>query len=237
MTRRLCLESMKPFALKTLRAAMCAAACAALAGLSAPVALAQAGIYTCVDAQGRKLTSDRPIAACTDRDQKELTSSGTVKRVVKPVPTADEAARIEAQKKKEEEEQTRLNEQKRRDRAMLARYPNRTAHDEERTESLAQVDAVMAAAKRRIDELFAQRKKIDVELEFYKADPTKIPQGLRRQIDENTEAIDVQRRFIRGQEEEKKRINQRFNEELARLNVLWGQAAPAAAGAGATTTR
>lgn len=208
---------------QTLCTAVAAAACAVL--LPVQPASAQPGIYTCVDAKGRRLTSDRPIADCTDREQKELSNTGTVKRIVKPVPTAEEAARMEAQQKKEEEERARVAEQKRRDRAMLARYPNRAAHDQERTESLAQVDAVMAAAQRRTEELYVQRKKIAEELEFYKSDPSKIPQNLRRQIDENTQAIDVQRRFIRGQEEEKKRINARFNEELARLNVLWEQAA------------
>lgn len=202
------------------------AALAAFAGFT-PLALAQQGIYTCTDSKGRKLTSDRPIADCTDREQKELSSTGTVKRVVKPVPTADELAKIEAQQKLEEEEKLRQAEQKRRDRALLSRYPNRNAHDKERADSLSQVDAVMAAAQRRIVELLNQRKKIDEELEFYKADPTKIPPGLRRQMDENTQAVDVQRRFIRGQEDEKKRVNVRFDEELARLNVLWAQNAAA----------
>ena len=34
------------------------------------VGVAQAAIYTCVDAQGRRITSDRPIAACMDREQR-----------------------------------------------------------------------------------------------------------------------------------------------------------------------
>ena len=30
------------------------------------------GIYTCTDAKGRKLTSDRPIPECHDREQRVL---------------------------------------------------------------------------------------------------------------------------------------------------------------------
>ncbi|WP_432214584.1 DUF4124 domain-containing protein, partial [Salmonella enterica] len=41
-------------------------------------AWAQGGIYTCVDAKGRKLTADRPILDCIDREQKELNASGQV---------------------------------------------------------------------------------------------------------------------------------------------------------------
>ena len=47
-----------------------------------------AGVYTCVDAKGRKLTSDRPIYECADRTQQEMTTTGTVKRVIGPTLTA-----------------------------------------------------------------------------------------------------------------------------------------------------
>ena len=29
------------------------------------------GVYTCVDAKGRRLTADRPIPECTDREQRQ----------------------------------------------------------------------------------------------------------------------------------------------------------------------
>ena len=48
----------------------------------------QSGIYSCVDAQGRKLTSDRQIAACVDREQRVLNPSGTVRARLAPTPTA-----------------------------------------------------------------------------------------------------------------------------------------------------
>src|ERR1035437_9053119 len=46
------------------------------------------GIYTCTDARGRKLNSDRPIAECSDREQKILNPSGTVRAKVAPTLTA-----------------------------------------------------------------------------------------------------------------------------------------------------
>ena len=53
-------------------------------------------IYACTDANGKKLTSDRPIAECANRDQKLLNSDGSVRKVVPPTPTADERAEAEA---------------------------------------------------------------------------------------------------------------------------------------------
>jgi Domain of unknown function (DUF4124) len=184
-------------------------------------AVASAQIYTCVDARGRKLTSDRPIPECADREQKELNTSGTVKRTVKPVMTAEEQRVFDAKQKNEAEEQTRQMEEKRKDRALLTRYPNRAIHDKERAEALAQVDEVMKAAIKRTGELGLQRKDIDTELEFYKKDPTKAPLSLKRQIEDNNNSVAVQKRFVADQEGEKKRINMRFDEELVKLKSLW----------------
>lgn len=180
-----------------------------------------AAIYTCVDGNGRKLTSDRPIAECADRDQKELNTSGTVKRTVKPVMTAEEQRAFDAKQKDAAEEQARLVEEKRKDRALLTRYPSRAVHDKERAEALAQVDVVMKAATKRISELGVQRKEIDTEMEFYKKDPTKAPLSLKRQIEDHNNSVAVQKRFITDQENEMKRTNARFDEELVKLKSLW----------------
>ena len=59
------------------------------------------GVYTCTDAKGRKLTADRPIAECTDREQKILNPSGTVKAKVGPSLTAQEKADLELKDKRD----------------------------------------------------------------------------------------------------------------------------------------
>lgn len=200
----------------------------ALALLSATGFAAAQGIFTCTTANGRKITSDRPIAECSSQDQKELNPSGTVKRILKPVMTAEEQ-RIADQKLKEEmEEKARLEEERRKNRALLARYPSKASHDKERSDALSQVDEVIKAAQKRIGELADQRKVINAELEFYKKDPNKAPASLRRQTEDNEKSVSVQRRFIADQDDEKKRANTRFDEELDRLRKLWAQmAAPA----------
>ena len=191
------------------------------AGLWLASALAWAQIYTCVDAGGKKITSDRPIPECAEREQKELNSSGTVKRTVKPVMTAEEQRLFDNKQRAENEERSRIAEEKRKDRALLTRYPNRASHDQERTEALTQVDDVMRAATKRIGELGTQRKEVDAQLEFYKKDPSNAPPSLRRQVDDNNNSVAVQKRFVIDQEGEKKRINTRFDDELVKLKTLW----------------
>ena len=205
--------------------------CLLLAGGWASAAFAQtAPIYSCTDAAGRKLTSDRPIADCLDREQKVLNPSGTVKAKVGPSLTAQERAAVEAREKAEQEERSRLNEEKRRERALLVRYPSQAVHDKERNEALSQIRAVRQAASTRVDELLRQRAEVNEEMLFYKKDPSKAPASLRRQGDEITQSIAIQERFIAEQDAEAKRVTSRFDEQLARLKQLWAQqAAPAAA--------
>jgi hypothetical protein len=183
------------------------------------------GIYTCTDAKGRKLTADRPIQECIDREQRVLNPSGTTRARVGPTLTAKEQAEADAREKRAQEERNRAAEEKRRDRALLNRYPNKAVHDQERASALAQIAAVVKAASIRLEELSKQRIAVDAEMEFYKKDPAKAPAYLRRQLEENEQSKAVQVRFIADQEAEAKRVNARFDDELTRLRPLWAAAA------------
>jgi hypothetical protein len=186
-------------------------------------ALAQPrSIYTCTDAKGRRLTADRPIAECMDREQKELTPSGTVRRTLGPALTATERAALEERERKEAEERQRQADEKRVRKALLTRYPDQAAHDAERAKALQAAQNVISAGERRVAELQQERRKLNEETEFYK-DPAKWPPKLRRQIEDSDQQIAAQQRFVAAQREEKKRIDTQFDEELARLKELWAQ--------------
>jgi hypothetical protein len=194
--------------------------------------LAQAtgqGIYTCVDAKGRRLTADRPIAECTDREQTELNPTGTVKRKIGPQLTAQERAAEEEKARVAMEERKRLAEEKKRDRALLTRYPDSVTHDKERGAAMTLVDEVIATAHKRTAELAAERKRLDAELEFFGRDMSKAPAKLKRQVEENSASMQAQQRFVAGQEEEKRRVAARFDEELVKLKQLWAQQGPSTA--------
>ena len=183
------------------------------------------GIYACVDARGRNLTSDRPIADCIDREQRELNPSGTTRRRIEPTYTA-----LEAQAREEKQRQAALaalqqQEERRRERALLVRYPNAATHERERAAALAQVDAVIHAARKRLGELAEARRSVDLELEFYKKDPSRAPDSLRRMLQDNAQSVSVQNRFLGEQEDERRRVNGRFDEESGRLRQLWARVA------------
>ncbi len=190
------------------------------ASMLAPALHAQ-GIYSCTDGKGRNLTSDRPIRDCIDREQRELNASGTTRRLVGPSLTAQERTVVEAREQHAAEEVARQAEERRRDRALLSRYKNKSGHDAERSEALMQVDAVIAAAKKRVGELAREREQLMAEMEFYVKEPNKAPASLKRQVSENEHSVALQQRFISDQEAEKSRVNARFDEELSRLKPLW----------------
>ncbi len=186
-----------------------------------PQQVAPAGIYNCIDSRGRNITSDRPIADCLDREQRELNPSGTTRRKIEPNYTAKEQAERDERARQAALQALRVSEERRRERALLMRYPNVTAHERERNEAIGQIDAVIQAARKRQMELLDERRKVDTELEFYKGDPSKAPASIRRQLEDNAQSVAVQNRFIGEQEDEKRRVNARFDEERMRLRQLW----------------
>ena len=186
------------------------------------------GIYACTDANGRRITADRPIASCVDREQRVLGNTGVEVRRVGPTLTDQERSAQEAKRRQDQAEQQRLREERSRERAILARFPSQGVHDAARAEAIAQVNDVIGVAQKRLVDLQERRRKLNTELEFYQNDPKKAPANLRRQLDDNTESQAEQQRFIKQQEEEKQRINQRFDAELQQLRKLWADLQPAA---------
>ena len=135
-----------PAVLGLLLAALGSAACA-------QAVVPGSGIYSCVDKNGRRLTSDRPIPECIDREQRELSPSGTVRRQIGPSLTEQERSAQEAQQRKEAEARAREVEERRRERVLTTRYPDKAAHDVERAAAIQMVDDVTATAEKRIAEL------------------------------------------------------------------------------------
>lgn len=205
----------------------------ALVALTAPLPVAAqsagqvpsaAGIYTCTDGQGRRLTSDRPIADCTSREQRVLNKDGSVRQVVPPTLTAEERAEREAAQRQAEVTRAAQADAVRRDRNLMARFPNDAAHTKAREAALDPVRLAMKATELRVKELAAERKPLLDDAEFYKG--RSLPARLKQQLDANDAAVVAQRQSATNQEQELQRINRLYDVELARLRQLWGGATP-----------
>lgn len=229
----LCLES-----LATQRCRACSVGRRALAGVAllvlSVVAVAQHSaqptsvIYTCTDERGRRLTSDRPIPECNAREQRILNRDGSLRAILPPALTAEERAAKEAQERREAERRAALADAVRRDRNLLARFPDEEAHQRAREAALDPVREAMRSSSQRIGELAEQRKPLMEETEFFAG--RALPMQLKAKIEANEAAVAAQEAAIQGQEAELERINRLYDAELVRLRQLWAGAPPGSLG-------
>jgi hypothetical protein len=207
-----------------------------LAMLAVPVvAVAQANrpgktgaIYSCIDASGKRLTSDRPIPECSAREQQLLNSDGSVRKVVPPMPTADERAAIDARQQQEALARAQQREAIRRDRNLLMRFPDEAAHHKAREAALDNTRKSLKISESRLAMLEKERKPLMDETEFYTGKP--LPLKLKQAIDANDASTEAQRTLIANQKAELVRINKLYDDELERLRRLWAGAKPGSLG-------
>ena len=198
---------------------------AAASGLGAASA---AKIYSCVDGAGKRLTSDRPIAECTAREQRLLNADGSTKKVLPPTMTADERADAEARERERAARRAAEVDAVRRDRNLRMRYPNEAAHQKARLAALNDLKRTLQLSEQRLEALAAEKKPLLDEAEFYvgRAMPTR----LKQQLDGIDATAEAQRALIQNQQAETQRINATFDAELARLRKLWAGAPPGSLG-------
>ncbi len=189
---------------------------------------APAGIYTCVDAQGKRHTADRPIRECLAREQQVLNKDGSIKFVLPPSLTAEERIDREARERRLAEQRIAIADAGRRDRNLLARYPDEAAHQRAREAALDNVRLAIKASELRLRELALERKPLLNEAEFYEG--RQLPPKLRQSLETNEAAADAQRTASANQEAELGRVNRLFDAELGRLRRLWAGVAPGSLG-------
>lgn len=199
------------------------AASVALAGASAG-----AQVFTCTNAAGRPITSDRLIPECMDREQRVLARDGSLIRIVPPQLTADERAEKEAQERRLAAEREAKAEAVRRDRTLVKRYPNEEAHQKAREAALDDVRTALRVSELRQKDLERERKPLLLEAEFYEGKA--MPAKLKQQIDANDAATSAQRDVQLNQKAELERVAKFYDAELVRLKKLWAGAAPGSLG-------
>ena len=185
----------------------------------------QAGnIYTCVNAKGQRMTSDRPIADCLDRAQEMRNTDGSVKKVVPPAMTAEERAAHEERLRAEMAAEAARRDAIRLDRNLLSRYPDEPRHQKARKAALEPLHTALAATERRLTELEHDQKRLQEESEFYKG--RELPRELKIKFGQNQAALQAQQDATQNHLAEIRRINASYDQELTRLKRLWAGAPP-----------
>lgn len=180
-------------------------------------------IYTCVDAQGRRLSSDRPIPECVNQDQRVTNRDGS-RSVMPPAQSPEEKARADNARRALETLRIAGEAAARADRLLLSRYPHQAAHDAARVKALEAVNVQIDTAQRRLKELDEDGVELLVETEAMGKKP--LTASLRARLASNQGAVAAQRTILKDQESERDRINLQYDAEQARLRALWAGAQP-----------
>jgi len=180
-------------------------------------------IYTCKDANGKTLTSDRPILECQDREQRVLGRDGTVIQRIDAPLTAEQKAEREAELAKKKVEDDRRREQLRKDKALLNTYENVDDIESKRQRALQQVEREARESEKRMGQLEKQAADNAAEAEFYKKKA--MPADLRRRVDENEAALRAEKVLLGSKRDEVAQVNLKFDEDKRRYLELTGRGA------------
>jgi hypothetical protein len=192
------------------------------------------GIYSCTDARGRRLTSDRPIIECLDREQRVMNKDGSTRATLPPSMTANERAAVEEAQRQKQLAEAALKDTIRHDRNLMARYRDEASHQKAREAALVNVRGALRQSEKRLAELELERRPLATEAEFYKDKP--LPAKLKSQLEYIEVAAEAQRTLVINQQAEVVRINGIYDDELDRLRKLWGGAQPGTVGPVPATT-
>jgi vacuolar-type H+-ATPase subunit I/STV1 len=117
--------------------------------------------------QGKQVCGDVLPPACYGRAYRELGTSGRERTVEAPL-TAEQRAQRAAEEKRRSEQERVLNEQRRKDQALLNTYGSEKDIEIMRSRAERDLTAAIQAAQDRIAEIRRLRKKFEDEAEFYR---------------------------------------------------------------------
>lgn len=182
-------------------------------------------IFSCIDKNGRRLSADRPIPECQSQEQKLLNRDGSVRGVARPLASPEELAQLEAQRQAALQSQIQQDENTRKERQLLRRYPHEQAHAQARTRALEPVVRQMGESQARLQALERERDALVQQIKIEK-NPS-AASGFRQRLETNGAALEAQSAVLRDRETERDRMNLQFDQELAQLKALWTASGPA----------
>ena len=186
-------------------------------------------IYTCKDASGKTITSDRPLPECQGREGRVLSKTGTTVQTIEAPLTDEQKAAREAEEEKKKETAAVRAEQLRRDKALLSTYQNLDDLESKRQRALLQVEREMRESEKRMGVLEKAEQENKQEQEFYKR--KQMPVELKRRVDENEGALRAEKLLLASKKAEIVQVNSKFDDDKKRyteLTVGPGKGKPAA---------
>ncbi len=182
------------------------------------VSFAGPSIFCCHDDSGKQVCGDVLPSACYARAYRELSDSGRTARTIDAPLTAEQRAQRAAEEKRRSEQERVLNEQRRKDQALLNTYGSEKDIEIMRSRAERDIAAAIRAAQERIVEIRRQRRRFEDEAEFYKNRqlPADVAKGLR----DADQEIRAQESVIESKKKDLESIRLKYDEDLRRYVEL-----------------
>jgi hypothetical protein len=190
-------------------------------GLLCVVTMEDAGadIFRCTNAQGKVLTSDRPIPECVTRGMKVYSNNGRFKNHILPPQSAEEKQKVAQELARKKNEELEEEERKKEERYMLAHYRNEADVEVARKRAVDVLSEKQRFAKEQLEALSQLILGLQDELKKSKK-TTQEYDSIRRRADDLSANVNSTRKAIAFYEQEITRTNQEYEETLKRYRAV-----------------
>lgn len=184
-------------------------------------AAAQARIFCCDDARGRKVCADFIPPQCANRAYEERDGKGRISKKYDAPLNPEQQARRDTELAKADIEKRKAVEAQRHSTALLASYANEKEIDSARDRALAAVEKNIQQSRSRLDAANKTKKKLDSEKASYKNNP--LPAQTKSLIRDNESELRAQQAAVEAQTKEMDDIRARFAVEKQQYLTLIGK--------------
>lgn len=188
----------------------------------APSLEVHADIFRCVNAQGKLLSSDRPIPECVNRAVKVYKNNGNFKKEIPPPLTAEEKKRLEVETEKKRAQQLADEETKREERYLLAHYQDEGDIQTARKRAVDALGEKKRLANEQMQGLSLILSSLQMELNNSNNSnkSSKESDSMRNRANDLTASISNSRNAINFYDQEIGRTNQEFDQTLQRYRQV-----------------
>lgn len=190
-------------------------------------AVAQARIFCCDDAKGRKVCADFVPPQCANRAYEERDGQGRIAKKYDAPLNAEQQARRDAELAKADSEKRKALEAQRHSAALLASYANEKEIDSARDRALAVLEKNLQQSQTKLEAATKAKKKLDSEKAAYNNKP--LPPEMKAKIRDNESELRAQQAAVDAQTKEMDEARARFALEKQDYLALTGKKPESAA--------
>lgn len=180
---------------------------------------ARADIFRCVNAEGKQITSDRPIPECQNRGTKVYKNNGTFKTEIAPPMSAEQKKKLAQEAERQRAEQIAEEERKKEERYLTAHYKSEADIEAARRRAVLALEEKRKLSQEQLLSLNQSFTRLQQELSNSKKSSSEYEQ-LRQRAQDLTQSVLNNQNSIAFYEAEIARINLEYDATLARYRLI-----------------